>query len=160
MAGPSQLNAILERLALIQQGIAGIVNAYAYLPADPSVMEVPFFINEPVKGLGNEANFWAAGGPYRVENNIEVWLCVNAWQLEVTQAMNLQACYNWRDLWFTTLAQHTCLSQVAGTRDLTYILDAKIVKWGVDRHTVGSTDYAAIGYLTRVREGLAVVVTA
>jgi hypothetical protein len=154
----SNFNTILERLAAIQMLIPGIVNAYAYEPADPSSAECPFFINEPAINLANSSDFLAQN-LYRLGNTVDMWLCVARWEADATQAANFQNAYGWRDLPFTTFGQHLRLSLTPGVPDLSFIIDAHITAWSLGRHPIGTTDFVALGYRLSIRETLAVNVT-
>jgi hypothetical protein len=160
MAPPtSNLNTILERIQAIQLSQAGIKAAFAYTPGNPSSGDLPFYVNAPSPGVGNNPINMMAQQLFRVQDRIEMALCVSVWNQDNTLADNLKYFYGWRDLTITTFAQHVKLSLVAGQPDLVFIIDAYLNGWEGAKKTYGSTDFAAFTFELVVREAQFLTVT-
>jgi hypothetical protein len=158
-AAPSQLNLILEYLGNVQRamvlpGVGPVKQAYAYPLSDPSSDDCPFFNNE-LSPQSAPVQFMATTGFQRVVDLIEMWLCVARWEADASQQQSLLYTAQWRDLVFTTFARQLRLNNTFNFVTVAY-LDA----WaGVQKHAVGSTDYAAMPFRLHVEEQFTVTIT-
>lgn len=147
----SQLNDILEYLATAQLamslpvGLTPIRAAYAYLPADPSSADCPFFVNDV---SGGPVEFLAVRGFTRVVDNIDMDLCIARYEADATLALNLENVAGYRDAVLATFAARVRLSN-----QFSFITEAYIDRWsGLIKLEYGSTAFAAITYRLHIEE--------
>lgn len=160
----SQGNQILERIAEIQRTImlaggypaGGIQMAEPYLPSDISSAVAPFFLNAV---RGGDTNFMATGGLQFVDTKYEMTLAVQRKEANANMRDVNKETMRWRDVVFSTFAQHIRLSNSSGVQDLTFILDASIKRWDVIELVYGKTSYIALSFDLQVREAFPLTIT-
>ena len=152
----SQLNQILERVALIQSGITctlpdgttgAVTNAYPYIEWEVASANVPFFADE-VKDW--TANIYAGGGSLsqRIATVIPMHLCLMTVEEGASLALNLQTVCAWRDAVFAAFAASVQLSGGHGPllNDAGFGFVTEVVLKGgrIEALSLGSNIYASM----------------
>lgn len=147
----SNIETILEYIATIQLGVTlpdgkKPKQAYAYVPADPSSADCPFFVNivsggtTEISGLGQQ----------QVSTTILMKFCVARLESDSNVIALQKNVYQWRDAVLSTFAQKIRLGN-----DLNFILDAYINRWSIAEDTLteqGTTKFACLTFSLIVAE--------
>ena len=140
----SQINQMIERVALIQAGIAGITSAFPYVPSDPSVLECPFFVNT-FKGGASE--IFAVTGVQKVECLVDMLLCYAPTWSDLNVQFLQENTLSLADVVWQTFAGKV---QLGG--DLSFVHDAFCRRWGgPEAVQIGGTTYSALRFTLRVQ---------
>jgi hypothetical protein len=154
-----QLNKILEALVPIQLSVStagspayNILYSYPYMPADPSNLVCPFFINGPKPG---PSDITATAGAQYIETAIIMDLCVTPDQKMANQAALLQRIHWYRDAVFVAFAGKLKLGGA-----LPFVLQARILRYvPLVKVSIGTSDYLGSEFELTVQELYPMTVT-
>lgn len=146
----SQLNQILDYLAEVQktieiEGLGQVKQSYAYMPADPSSCQCPFFVN---RVRGGPISIFASMGRQQIVDQIDMILCVSRLQGDSTLAANLQYVARWRDSVVKFFA-----ARIRFENRFSFITVAYIDEWrGLERVLYGSSQFVNMTFRLHIEE--------